>query len=272
MRIFAFGGTEEDWAEAKREQTLNIEGVNGRFRISTADEQIGHCIFLRGECEYGKVKYMLEFLRSRNLIPEVGKGTMIDAGAHIGEVAISLLVRNEFERAIAVEPEPKNYELLCYNVEQNGLDGRIETHDCALSDREGEILLELNTVNTGDNRVCRSGKSDWPTTTVKTRTLDSIVAGRKIDLVWMDVQGHDGWAIKGGTELFSTGLPFVDEIWPYGVARSGMDLEEYIGLMQSHWPSFYFMGEVYGVAHFRPFVYNILADPDGNFRDVLLCG
>src|SRR5438477_4908957 len=53
--------------------------------------------------------------------------------------------------------------------------------------------------------------------------------------MWVDVQGYEGYVFKGT----ATGLPTVSEIWPYGILRSGMSLEEFAKTVNTIWSDFW---------------------------------
>ncbi len=78
---------------------------------------------------------------------------MLDVGANIGMICIALMLQNYFKRAIAFEPDPKNFRLLVKNVAQNGLENRIDCFPYALSSAAGEAELELSPHNSGDNHL-----------------------------------------------------------------------------------------------------------------------
>jgi hypothetical protein len=54
-----------------------------------------------------------------------------------------------------------------------------------------------------------------------------------------DVQGHEGHVFAGGAELFSRDIPVLSEVWPYGILRSGMELEQFCRVAQRHWSSYW---------------------------------
>jgi len=61
---------------------------------------------------------------------------------------------------------------------------------------------------------------------VTVRSWDSLVAegafaADDVDLVWIDVQGHEGQLLSGASALLERRLPVVMELWPYGLRRAG---------------------------------------------------
>ena len=53
-------------------------------------------------------------------------GAFVDVGAHIGSVAIAVLLDNPRAHAICLEPLPENVELLWSNAERNGVADRLQ--------------------------------------------------------------------------------------------------------------------------------------------------
>ena len=56
---------------------------------------------------------------------DLGDGAFVDVGAHIGSVAIAVLLDNPLAHAICVEPLPENVELLRENAKRNGVNDRL---------------------------------------------------------------------------------------------------------------------------------------------------
>ncbi len=65
------------------------------------------------------------------------------------------------------------------------------------------------------------------------RTLDDVLAEwgvkpRDVRLAWVDIQGHEGYFLRGARGTLAGGAPVVSEFWPYGILRSGMTRAEYV--------------------------------------------
>jgi FkbM family methyltransferase len=153
-----------------------------------------------------------------------------------------------FQRALAFEPEPRNFAYLKRNVDQNGLADRIKPFQAAMSATNGEIEFELCPENYGDHRVRLSGapsaqynhfhEHDRTTIKVPVHTLDEMVPSLDIALgdvalVWMDVQGHEGHIFQGAQSLVAAGVPFVFEFWPYGLQSTGLDVDWFVDFIGS---------------------------------------
>jgi FkbM family methyltransferase len=237
-------------------KTLTVATKQGRFRVRTGGmESIGRSLYCKGHYEFDFFSRALQFLRTSGLCLPRGEGTILDVGANIGVISIGALHNGEFERAVAVEPEPVNFSLMTGNVTLNGLGGRMVSLPYALGSENGEIQLELSENNFGDHRVRTAsdappaakelfGESARQVIRVRAIPLDSMVEelpaayAESIRLVWIDVQGYEGTVFQGARRLLSRGIPVVSEIWPYGMERAGMSKERFCTLAGSVWKSY----------------------------------
>jgi FkbM family methyltransferase len=195
-----------------------------RFLVSAGDKIISRDIFMHGSYDIQKLHLAVSLLEGRAKLT-----TLIDIGANLGCICIPAVSSGAFSRAIAVEPDPRNFRLLVANVAINGLETRITSHNLALGDQDGELHFELSKDNFGDHRVRRSGdagaqgEGDRETISVNATTLDRLLAPADLEnaLVWMDTQGYEGVILSGAGKALGPKLPLVLEFWPYGMKRTG---------------------------------------------------
>jgi FkbM family methyltransferase len=206
-----------------------------RYFVNTADKGISRDVF--GQGSYGDrdlMKVVLEFLaRTCGHPGDLRDSTFLDIGANIGTSTIAALTDFHAEAAAAVEPHPDHFTLLQHNLLANELTDRVRALRIALSDREGEVELELAKLNLGDSRVRVEGhqrgnacrEHDRRVVRVKAMTLDQLIADHTVNLdrtglVWMDVQGHEGHVLDGAQQLLRSEVPVVIEYWPYGLQNA----------------------------------------------------
>jgi FkbM family methyltransferase len=73
----------------------------------------------------------------------------IDVGANIGGYALHVAaLAGPGAQILAIEPQPAIFERLAYNIRQNRF-ATLKALDCAVSDREGEVTLFVDTRNNG---------------------------------------------------------------------------------------------------------------------------
>ena len=233
-------------------RTVTIDSYNGRITVDSRDNVIGKELYCFRHWERELIAEVLELLRGEGLLPPRGEGTLYDVGANIGMISTGMLRHGEFRDSVAFEPAPGNFALLQQNVAQNGLSERVVCMPYALSAEPGTLRLELSEMNFGDHRIRSAdtdgafGEASRATVDVEVRTLDECIAsdsrlaGRRPALVWMDIQGHEGFFFRGARDaLTAARVPVVSEFWPYGVARSGRGAEEYCGIVRELFTHFY---------------------------------
>lgn len=178
---------------------------------------------------------------------------LIDVGANIGTVCIPAVREGYFRGALAFEPDVRNYRLLCRNIETNGLSGSIQAFNVALSSARGAAELELAADNFGDHRIRTGSPSTGPqrfdegarrTVAIRIETLDDVLHDLGLEpcdigLLWMDVQGHEPFVLKGADNLVAAGLPVITEFWPYGLSRAGVMAGEFCRQVADRFSWFY---------------------------------
>lgn len=143
-----------------------------------------------------------DILRTR----EVSMGrVMIDIGANIGTTSIPRIVLGDVERVFAAEPEPLNFACLVRSIRDNALEGLIVPAAVALSDREGELAIDLGS-HIGTHRMAKGPAAGRPS--VRTTTLDIWVRELGVDLdalafIKCDTQGHEALVLRGAADVLS---------------------------------------------------------------------
>lgn len=226
-----------------REMTL--ETRNGNLTFNTKDYVLGKHLYVDRSYEIDSIENVLSIVAEMGRCLDGASSVFIDVGANIGTISVALMRSGLFKRGLAFEPEPYNFSLLKKNVEQNRLQDTVDCYNQALSSEEALRDLELATDNFGDHRL-RIGEASTPghfkeegrkTVTVPMKPLDHVintVLRRDVSLIWLDIQGHEGYFLKGAQETILEARPVLFmEFWPYGIKRSGFSREEYCSLVSS---------------------------------------
>lgn len=226
---------------------LTVPTENGLLSFSNMDAHNARALYVQRSWEMDLITGSMDYLRREGHVGKPGANVLVDVGANIGMICIAMLRRDYFREAIAVEPDGNNFALLTRNIEQNGLQGRIRAFRCAVTDRTGEVELEIAGENFGDHRV-RAARSIGPplmqeearaTVRVPARTLDDLLVHEasidpgRVGLVWVDIQGFEGYLFRGARATLAGGAPVLSEFWPYGIRRSGIDRDEYASIVTS---------------------------------------
>jgi FkbM family methyltransferase len=229
-----------------REFSLLSRTRHGWMTYSNKDLAIGRRLFLEGQFEYGLIARVIALLRDQGLR---SGGLLVDVGANIGTVTLTLLRERAFRNAIPVEPIPGNYRRLLRNLWLNGLRHRARPIQAAAGSKSGMVRMTLSPTNHGDHRMRPSVslgpeqmmESTWPSVDVRCDRLDDIV-GERPDLLWMDVQGFELRVLEGAPRMLAAGVPVVMEFAPYWIAQAGIDADEFCEFFSSRFGTFFDLG------------------------------
>lgn len=229
------------WLQRRSPVIVSAFG-DGRLVMDTADNEIARGVYVSGGYERFYMAAVVDYLRCRH--PDFGAhDTFLDVGANFGTSTIDALLHFGFARAVCFEPERSRVRLLKANLALNDVDERVTVHPIALSDRDGQGVLERSVTNGGDNWLLPEGSGATPTSApVPCRRLDSLVAERsvsldKVGLVWIDAQGHEASVLGGAQQLLAADIAVVVEYCPWAT-RSPDVLHDLETLIRDHYRSF----------------------------------
>jgi len=137
--------------------------------------------------------------------------TVIDVGANLGYYTIMFasLVGNS-GKVFAFEPVKQYYEKLLWHVEANGFRNHVAAFNCGLSDNENRISIGVASSGATVHWV-----SDDPPTRceeIQLHPLDEIIRKNsieKIDLIKIDIDGHEPFFFRGARDFFQKNLPIL---------------------------------------------------------------
>lgn len=133
------------------------------------------------------------------------ESVVVDVGAHIGLHTIHIAKKAKL--TIAIEPEYYNYQLLKRNLLVNGLRNVIAL-PVACSDFDGIGKLSIDERGSGWHTLERTNTTKVQK--VNVRKIDTIIKNlklAKVDLIKIDVEGHERKVIFGMKELLRLGYP-----------------------------------------------------------------
>lgn len=168
----------------------------------------------------------------------VKRGMVVaDIGAHVGYYSLLAAMRvGEDGKVFAFEPHPDNYSLLLKNIEVNGYKNAIPIQK-AVSNKSGTVQLHLHPENKGGSRIC-----DFPLSRqhilVSAITLDDFFKDKdyQIDLIRMDIEGAEMWAVEGMDKIISENknLTIIAEFFPRALRTFGVSPKHYVNKLVEH--------------------------------------
>ena len=242
---------------------IAADSGGSRFLLSTYDRHItSHLVLKPGRSETKMLRRALSVLGT--LGREITGGTLIDVGANIGTTTVPALRGHPFVRVVACEPEPRNLRLLNLNLVANRLEKDVHVEDAAVGECETEVEFLVSDRRSGIHEVRSAGAGlpawtedfSYESMTVRQTTLDALArrgvyTPADVSLLWMDVEGHEGHILEGGSALTERGTPVVLELSPRGLARHG-GLERLKEIASSRYSHFVSLRQVHG-RHLRQF-------------------
>jgi len=117
--------------------------------------------------------------------------TFVDLGANVGVTSLFLWKKLGFTRLLAVEPEPRNFQLLNRNLDQMRSAGvQVELIESALWTHDNGIRLQTQGLKDWSFNVDESNKAGLKTSSVTMKSLLERL-GTRADLVKMDIEGAE---------------------------------------------------------------------------------
>lgn len=127
--------------------------------------------------------------------------TVVDLGAHIGTFTVPLAQRvGQRGRVVAVEADPRNYDLLVANVERAGLSERVRTVNAVVGSPAETYDLVRNPANTGMTQPILTSSKDRAT--MRGIDMAEVVIGEaRVDVVKIVVQGMELDVLRSAEQL-----------------------------------------------------------------------
>lgn len=209
---------------------LIVDAKNGRFAVDPADLEVGAKLRLQGA--YG----MDEVERIAALIDETS--SVLVVGSHIGSLVIP--IAKMCSKVVAVEANPRNYRLLETNIKLNDATN-VEPHHVAASSKEEMIRFQMNTVNSGGSkRVPVHNRYiytyDNPEVIeVQAYALDAYLDDHAFDLVLIDIEGSEYFAMQGMTSILGQTKTLIVEFLPHHITNvAGVALDDFLAQVPEH--------------------------------------
>jgi FkbM family methyltransferase len=169
---------------------------------------------------------------TKRFLSYVKEGDIVfDVGSWIGYYA--LLAAPKAKQVIAIEADPVNCERIKKNIYLNSFHN-IELLNVAIGEGEsrGSIIKGPGSLM---HRVDRGGTEN----TIPIRNLDSIILDlhiTNIDILIMDIEGFEYYAIKGLSKALSSGIVkrILCEVHPNMLNQEGISHEEVITLLTNY--------------------------------------
>src|SRR3954452_14731506 len=216
---------------------LTVRGDYGVFTQSVADRTMLPTYATTGKWNHEMNERLAAFFSKDG-------GTYVDVGANIGLTLVPI-AQNPNVDVIAFEPDPSNFHYLTRNVADNCSHENITLHRLAAFKEKTQLSFELSPDNLGNHRIRLKDEAGAlseqfrKTIMVDAVRLDDVVEVKRKPLaVKIDTEGAESFVIEGAPRLLSEARLFFTEIWPYGIARTGGNVERVAKLIKDNFKTF----------------------------------
>tara|TARA_B100001079_G_scaffold180929_1_gene155592 strand:- start:2698 stop:3537 length:840 start_codon:yes stop_codon:yes gene_type:complete len=211
-------------------KALIVETKNGVFAVDPADLEVGAKLREKGEYGISEINQISQLIDNQS--------SVLIVGAHIGSLAIP--IANICAKLVAIEANPSNFKLLETNVKLNNT-SNITLHNIAASNKKETIKFQLNTVNSGGSKRVPINNHymytyDNPEVIdVEAYSLDSYLSNNKFDLVLIDIEGSEYFAMQGMTDILSKTKTLIVEFLPHHITNvAGVKLTDFLDNIPGH--------------------------------------
>jgi FkbM family methyltransferase len=207
-----------------------IDTPQGRFLSSVEDLFIGGELRMTGKFSLAQLDLLRGMCKPHT--------RLLVIGANIGALAIPLA--GVCREVVAIEANPRTFELLSLNVQLNKLNN-IRLIQKAASNRAETIDFVLNVVNPGGSK--RKPVTDSPMfyydkpeiVKVDAAPLDDLLPGESFDIALMDIEGSEYFALQGMQRILASLQVLEIEFMPPSLRDvAGITVSQFLEPIKAH--------------------------------------
>ena len=156
--------------------------------------------------------------------------TVLDIGAHHGYFSILAARQAKTEgKVYAIEPAPENFQILKKNIELNQLTNVIPVNKAA-TDTNVNASFFIAKPNDVQGSLFPTLRTDEYSVPVECITIDELLDGKSVDVVKMDIEGAEPFALKGMKKTLANSpniVLFLEFHGPW-LKRAGVEPQEFL--------------------------------------------
>lgn len=186
-----------------------ISPYNFYILLNIQDKYISRPLLVKGSYEQNITTIFAKYLR-----PDA---CVVDIGANIGYYSLLAASQCPEGKVLSFEPDRKNFQLFKTSIAYNGFEKIIQAYNLAVSDANKTIVLSDlgNTANSGarftsENEAILKSLPSSPDAyfhKIEAVQLDDFLKDTKVDVVKIDIEGHEPYAIQGMLNILKRDQP-----------------------------------------------------------------
>ncbi|NRA36613.1 MAG: FkbM family methyltransferase [Planctomycetes bacterium] len=203
---------------------------NGLLVVEAGDFSVGRILLQKGEYDWKEIQWLKKCLGDQ-------AQHMVIIGTHIGALLVPLSAH--CQQVLGFEADKTNFELLNYNINLNNVENA-SVHNIAVGDSKQIVNVKRNILNTGNTSVeVSETRSDH---SIEMTTLDDDVTYDHIDLMIMDIEGHELHALKGASACLEKTEKLFIEFAPEQLREHGTKPEDVLDVLSKNFQHMYIYG------------------------------
>lgn len=208
-------------------KSVIVDSKNGILAVDPRDLEVGYK--LRNYGSYG----LDEIARINQLT--TSKSNVLIVGAHIGSLVIP--IAKNCKKVVGIEANPNNFNLLKTNIHLNKAQN-VSIHNIAASSKQEKIKFQMNVVNSGGSKRLPKNNEymyryDNPEVIeVQAHSLDDYLDENNFDLVLIDIEGSEYFAMQGMTKILDNCNTLIVEFLPHHLKNvADVTVEQFLSLI-----------------------------------------
>jgi len=212
------------FAVGRETRALLVESNDCLLLVGVEDMQVGRKLSSEGVYSSGELKRLLTLLNPQS--------DVLVLGGHIGALAIPL---SKACRSLTVlEPNPENFRLLELNLVLNHCDN-VRALNLAASDRQEQLRFLASRANSGGSKRLplrpdyRYSYDQPDVISVAAAPLDTVFPDSSFDVIVMDIEGSEYFALQGMPRLLTSARILAIEFVPHHLANvAGVEVSQFV--------------------------------------------
>jgi FkbM family methyltransferase len=202
-----------------------------RILVDTRSIDVGIHLLTLGEWEPNYMALFDKLLKPGD--------TVLDIGANHGVYALhAALAVGPKGRVHAFEPNPRLARLVDYSLKLNGFGDYATLHPFGVSDTARSAKLLFSDAFSGGGAITNeNSNANQQGVDCRLVALDELFSDTsiKIDVIKMDVEGHEGLALRGMRDVLarSPNVKIMMEFGPEMMARAGLSAQEILSMLEN---------------------------------------
>ena len=216
-------------------EAVLVRSSCGVFLVDVEDMYVGRQLAWNGDYCAAELERLLAVLTERD--------TLLVVGTHIGALAVP--ASKHCRSVIAIEANPRTFRLLRENLLLNECHN-VRALNIAASDRNEKLQFVASRVNSGGSKrmpviADYAYFYDSPEVLlVEAHPLDEVLGDSPIDVILMDIEGSEYFALGGMQRILAQASVLIMEFIPHHLRNvSGVSVDQLLAPIKPHFSTMF---------------------------------